>query len=198
MTEIKGKRLAWLDCSPGEFVRRWSPLASGPGAKLYAHLPKGEHLNKTDLARLYAFWQERTRLGAAERRALTRLNEALPTINVFRARGQPNESQVLDFYEELTHRLGRSLSLKLFALHASLPHVFPAFSADRLAAYQVLSQGQAEPLPVFNEALLPAYFRYQKYFFDVVVASRAEIPDVDRAFLALGKFLARYKELLAD
>jgi len=189
---ITYKKLAWTECSPIEFVRRWETAAQGPAARLYDEHPGTKNLTRRHLTRLYGLWQNRSRLGISDRRNIARLAPALPSINSFRGLGRPKEAEVLDAYEMLTRTVGRRFSLKLFALHVALPRIFPPFSASRLAAYHFLACSRPGNTSPFSEALLPTYFEYQQFFFDLVTAAVADPSRVDKTLLALGQCLDVY------
>ena len=193
---ITTKKLTWKQCPPIEFVRKWELVARGPAAQLYDRHPGTRHLNRSHLNRLYVLWQDRSRLLARERKDVQSLSRALPSLNSFRALHHPSEADVLEIYEVLTEAVGRRFSLKVFALHAALPRIFPPLSPARLAAYYVLTEGKPADLPAFSEALLPTYFTYQKFFFDLVNAAAADSSRVDKALLALGQCLELYGPVL--
>ncbi len=195
---ITVKTLTWKDCSPVQFVRRWETLAQRPSAHLYESHPGTKALTRADLRRLYNLWKERSRFTNSDRRELSLLAQALPDINAFRAVGRPKEDDVLEFYDQLTRRVGKKFSLKLFALHVALPRVFPPFSASRLEAYRLLTGTKVAQAKGFTEALLEVYFQYQKFFFELSATAAADISRVDRALLALGQFLESYKEAVEE
>lgn len=194
---IKAKKLAWKRCPPIEYVRKWELVARGPAAELYDRHPGTGQLTRSHLNRLYVLWQDRSRLLARERKDVQSLSRVLPSLNSFRALHHQNEADVLDLYEVLTRAVGRRFSLKVFALHASHPRIFPPLSPARLAAYYVLTEGTPADLPAFSEALLPTYFTYQKSFFDLVKAAAADSSRVDKALLALGQLWEIYHPVLA-
>lgn len=193
---ITTKNLTWKQCPPIEFVRKWELVARGPAAQLYDRHPGTQQLTRSHLNRLYVLWQDRSRLLARERKDVQSLSRALPSLNSFRALHHPSEADVLDIYDVLTRAVGRRFSLKVFALHAALPRIFPPLSPARLAAYYVLAEGTPADLPAFSEALLPTYFTYQKFFFDIVKAAAADSSRVDKALLALGQCLELYRPVL--
>jgi hypothetical protein len=189
---ITGRILTWTECKPVDFIRRWEDLAEGPSSKLYQSHPGAERLTRAHLIRLYPVWNDRFRPTVRDRKEVSLLASSLQALNAFRARGRPQEKDVLDLYEELTRNAGRRLSLKLFALHTALPLVFPPFSRPRLAAYHVLTGQTVHKSPAFNEALLPTYFLYQRFFFLLLKAGAADAERLDRALLAVGQFMERY------
>jgi len=193
---ITTKKLTWKECPPIEFVRKWELVARGPAAQLYDRHPGTQQLTRSHLNRLYVLWQDRSRLTAAARKDVQRLGLALTSLNSFRALPHPKEVDVIDIYDLLTQTAGRRFSLKIFALHAALPRVFPPLSPARLSAYYVLTEEKRSDLPAFNEALLPTYFKYQKFFFDLVKAAAAECSRVDKALLGLGQCLELYQPVL--
>jgi hypothetical protein len=195
---IAGKTLTWKECPPVQFVRRWETLAQGPSTHLYERHPGTVALARADLRTLYVLWKERPRLTSTNRKELSLLAGGLPDLNAFRALRQPKENDVLDFYDQLTRRVGRRFSLKLFALHVALPRVFPPFSASRLEAFRSLTGTKAAHRKGFSEALLGTYFSYQKFFFEFSAAAAADISRVDRAFLAFGQFLDRYEAIVEE
>lgn len=195
---ITGKILKWTDCSPAQFLRRWESLAQGPSTQLYERHPGTEVITRSHLKSLYALWKDRSGLTAADRKELSLLARGLPDLNAFRSLRQPKQNDVLDFYDQLTRTVGRRISLKLFALHAALPRVFPPLSPMRLAAFHVLTETKPFRHKGFTEALLPTYFVYQKFFFDLSVVAAADPSRVDKALLAVGQFLARYGAVTAD
>jgi hypothetical protein len=195
---ITVKTLTWKDCSPVQFVRRWESLARGPSACLYERHPGTVALARADLRTLYVLWKERQRLTSTDRKELSLLAGGLPDLNAFRALRKPKENDVLDFYDQLTRRVGRRFSLKLFALHVALPRVFPPFSASRLEAFRFLTGTKGAQRKGFSEALLGTYFGYQKFFFEFSATAAADISRVDRALLALGQFLETYKETVEE
>jgi hypothetical protein len=195
---ITVKTLTWKDCSPVQFVRRWETLAQGPSSHLYERHPGAKALTRADLRRHYLLWKERSRFTGTDRRELSLLAQTLPEINAFRAIGRPKENDVLEFYDQLTRRVGKKFSLKLFALHIALPRVFPPFSNSRLEAYQFLTGMERGQNKGFTEALLPIYFQYQKFFFELSATAAADISRVDRALLALGQFLESYKTVVEE
>jgi hypothetical protein len=189
---LNGKILEWKDCPPVQFVRRWETLAQGPSAFLYERHPGTSSLTRVDLTRLYALWCNHAKPTSEDRNNASELAPCLEELNAFRSIGQPKENDVLTFYDELTRVVGRRFSLKIFALHAALPRVFPPICHRRLAAFRLLT-GQ-DPLRrfTFTEALLTTYFVYQKFFFDLSVAGAADIARVDRSLLAAGQFIESY------
>jgi hypothetical protein len=189
---ITGRILTWTECKPVDFIRRWEDLAEGPSSRLYESHPGTERLTRAHLIRLYPLWHDRSRPNVRDRKEVALLASSLPAVNAFRVRGRLQEKDVLDLYDELTGKVGRRLSLKLFALHAALPLVFPPFSRPRLAAYHVLTGETVNKPPVFNEALLPTYFLYQRFFFSLLKAGVADAARLDRALLAVGQFMQRY------
>jgi hypothetical protein len=189
---VTGKTLTWKDCPPVQFVRRWEDLAQGPSARLYERHPGTRTLTRANLRSLYALWKERSGFTTSDRKELSLLAEALPVMNAFRALGRPKENDVLEFYDELTRRVGKRFSLKLFALHVSLPRVFPPFCTSRLEAFRLLTGSTAHQRKGFSEALLGTYFTYQRFFFELSAVAAADISRVDRALLALGQFLDGY------
>ncbi len=195
---ITMKTLTWKDCSPVQFVRRWETLAQGPSAHLYERHPGTKALTRADLRRHYLLWKERSRSTKSDRGELSLLVKALAEINAFRATGRPKEGDVLEFYDQLTRRVGKKFSLKLFALHLALPRVFPPFSTSRLEAYQFLTGTERGQSKGFTEGLLPLYFQYQKFFFELSATAAADVSRVDRALLALGQFLEGYKAVVED
>lgn len=189
---LTGKILTWKDCPPVQFVRRWETLAHGPSALLYERHPSGRSLTKADLRRLYALWRNDFKPTAEDRAGALKVAGCLRQLNAFRCLGQPKENELLDFYDELTRVVGRRFSLKIFALHAALPRVFPPFCTRRLAAFRLLTGEDPLRHPALTEALLTTYFVYQKFFFDLSVAGAADIARVDRSVLAVGQFLESY------
>lgn len=189
---LTGKILTWKDCSPVQFVRRWETLAQGPSARLYECHPGTPTLTRTDLTRLYALWRDHAKLTAEDRNNVSKLARCRSEVNAFRRIGQPAENDVLDFYDELGRALGRRFSLKVFALHAALPRVFPPFCHRRLAAYHLLTGENPLRRFAFTEALLATYFAYQKLFFDLSVAGAADLARVDRSLLAVGQCIELY------
>jgi len=187
-----GKILTWRDCPPVKFVRRWETLAQGPSAFLYERHPGTRSLTRADLKRLYALWCNHAKPTSEDRNSASKLARCLPELNAFRSVGQPKEDDVLGMYDELTRVVGRRFFLKIFALHAALPRVFPPFCRRRLAAFHLLSGGDPLRRAAFTEALLTTYFVYQKFFFDLSVASAADISRVDRSLLAVGQFIESY------
>jgi hypothetical protein len=143
-------------------------------------------------------WKERSSFTKSDSRELSLLCKVLPGINAFRAVGRPKEDEVLEFYDQLTRRVGKRFSLKLFALHVALPRVFPPFSASRLEAYRFLTGTKAARTKGFTEALLEVYFKHQKFFFELSATAAADISRVDRSLLALGQFLESYKEAVEE
>jgi len=196
--EITGKILTWKNCSPVQFIRQWETLARGRSARLYERHPGTKALTSAHLKSLYALWKERSGLTAADRKEVSLLCRGLSELNAFRALGQPKDHEVLDFYDQLSGRLGRRFSLKLFALHVALPRVFPPMSPLRFAAYYAVTEGKLQKRPAFTEALLPTYFNYQRWFFHLVIAGAADNMRVDKAILAVGEFLERYAPGMAD
>jgi hypothetical protein len=194
---ITGRILTWRECKPVDFIRRWENLAEGPGSRLYESHPGAERLTQAHLVRLYPLWNDRSRPTAQDRKEVSLLASSLQALNAFRVKGRPQETDVLDLYDELTHNAGRRLSLKLFALHAALPLVFPPFSRARLAAYEVFTGETVGKPPVFNEDLLPTYFVYQNFFFGLLKAGVADAARLDRALLAVGQFMERYGTCVA-
>ncbi len=195
---ITVKTLTWKNCPPVQFVRRWETLAQGPSTRLYEVHPGTKALTKADLRKLYLLWKEGSSFTKSDTRKLSLLGQALPEINAFRAVGRPKEDDVLEFYDQLTRRVGKRFSLKLFALHVALPRVFPPFSASRLEAYRFLTGTNAAQTKGFTEALLEVYFEYQRFFFELSATAAADISRVDRALLALGQFLESYKEAVEE
>lgn len=195
---ITVKTLTWKDCSPVQFVRRWETLAQGPSTRLYEVHPGTKALTRADLRKLYLVWKERSSFTKSNSREFSLLVQALPEINGFRAVGRPKEDEVLEFYDQLTRRVGKKFSLKLFALHVALPRVFPPFSASRLEAYRFLTGTKTAQAKGFTEALLEVYFKYQKFFFELSATAAADISRVDRALLALGQFLEGYKAVVEE
>jgi len=195
---ITGKTLTWKDCSPVQFVRRWETLAEGPSARLYERHPGTQTLTGSQLKSLYALWKDRSKLSAADLDEVSLLTRGLASINAFRQAGLPREAEVLNFYEWLTRMAGRRFMLKLFALHAALPRVFPPLSPPRLAAFYRLTEAKAPQDRRFTERLLPTYFTYQKFFFDFSVAAAAYPSRVDRALLAFGQYIARYDGVTSE
>ncbi|MEW6532020.1 MAG: hypothetical protein AB1473_14375 [Thermodesulfobacteriota bacterium] len=189
---LKGKILEWKDCSPVQFVRRWETLAQGPSAFLYGSHPGTGSLTRANLNKLHALWCNRAKPNSEDRNSASKLARCLPQLNAFQSIGQPKENDVLAFYDELTRVVGRRFSLKIFALHAALPRVFPPFCHRRLAAFRLLTGEDPLRRFAFTEALLTTYFVYQKFFFDLSGASAADISRVDRSLLAVGLFIKSY------
>lgn len=195
---VTGKTLTWKDCPPAQFVRRWETLAQGPSVHLYERHPGTRALTGANLRSLYALWKERSGFTKSDRKELSLLAEALPDINAFRAVGRPKESDVLEFYDRLTQRVGKRFSLKLFALHVALPRVFPPFSPSRLEAFRFLTGTKAPQRKSFSEALLGEYFSYQRFFFELSASAAADISRLDRALLSLGQFLDGYGAVVEE
>jgi len=195
---ITGKILKWADCPPVQFVRRWEDLAQGPSTQLYERHPGTQVITRAHLKSLYPLWKDRSGLTAGDRKELSLLARGLPDLNAFRSLKQPKQNDVLDFYDALTRGVGRKFSLKLFAMHAALPRVFPPLSPMRLAAYHLLTGTKHSRGTKFGEALLPTYFIYQKFFFDLSTAAAADPSRVDRALLAVGQCLAGYGSVASD
>jgi hypothetical protein len=128
---------------------------------------------------------------------LLRLVRVLPSLNAFRGLASPKEHEVLNFYDDLTREGGVRFSLKLFAFHVALPYVFPPLTPTRLATYDLVTHGKPQKRPGFTEVLLPTYFTYQKWFFELVTAAAADPARVDRAILAVGQCLDRYGPVMA-
>ncbi|MEW6110967.1 MAG: hypothetical protein AB1664_02470 [Thermodesulfobacteriota bacterium] len=189
---LNGKVLTWKDCPPVQFVRRWETLAQGPSALLYERHPGARLLTRPNLSKLHALWCNRAKPTSEDRSSISKLARCLAELNAFRAIGQPKETDVLVFYDDLTRIVGRRLSLKIFALHVALPRVFPPFCHGRLAAFRLLTGENPLERLAFTEALLPTYFVYQKFFFDLSVAGSADISRIDRSLLAVGQFIESY------
>jgi hypothetical protein len=136
---LNGKILEWKDCPPVQFVRRWEMLAQGPSALLYERHPGTSSLTRTDLEKLYALWCNHAKPLTEDRSNASKLTHCLHELNTFRSIGQPKEKDVLIFYDELTRVVGRRFFLKIFALHAALPRVFPPICHRRLAAFRLLT-----------------------------------------------------------
>lgn len=155
-------------------------------------------ITRAHLASLYALWKDRSGLTAADRKELSLLARGLPDLNAFRSLRQPKQDDVLDFYDQLSRTVGRRFSLKLFALYAALPRVFPPLSPMRLAAYHLLTETKHSRSTKFTDALLLTYFIYQKFFFELSTVAAADPSRVDRALLAVGQCLARYGSVASD
>ncbi len=193
---ITGKILKWKDCPPVQFVRRWESLAQGSSIHLYERHPGTRALNRANLRSLYTLWKEDSR--SLNKKEFSLLAQALPEINSFRAILKYQEIDVLNFYDQLTRILGKKFSLKIFALHVAAPRVFPPFSPPRLKAFLFLSGAGTDKESRFSEALLGTYFQYQKFFFELTAIAAADTARIDRALLAFGQFLDRYRDVVEN
>jgi len=105
----------------------------------------------------------------------------------------------LEFYDQLTRRVAKKFSLKLFCFACPpCQEYFHRFSGSRLEAYRLLTGTKASQTKGFTEALLEVYFKYQKFFFELSATAAADISRVDRALLALGQFLETYEEAVEE
>jgi len=173
----------------GEFVDFWS-LFYDEGR--YSDEVYGKNLNRKGLLNERNIkplweWKNGGPLSKSKQPVILRTVEKLDEINSFRKLLRVSKRDV----RESSYIVPCGFVWKVFLFHIARPDDYPIFDQHVARAYHFLTTGEIHVEPELN---MRRYYQYIKFFKMIKKKGNKDERQVDRALMAFGQHLKRYKK----
>jgi len=180
-------------CSLKEFISYWGQFYNEnkyPDNIYKKNLMKEGEIQENNIVPLLE-WKNGKRLSKRKKSIASNIIKNLQRFNQFRSKKEIKEEDFKKFWDFISNIVKTGLVWRVFLLHIARPHDYPIVDQHVLRAYYFITHDKMiEP-----KRSLETYFSYRNFFFKIVKNSSRDCREVDKALMAFGQFLKKYKSL---